>query len=154
MQEKEYLTVSEAVQLSGKPEVTIRRLIKRLSTDSQTQSFVTVIDSQNPKSIYQIKRDYLIKFYNIRGKTSDSQVTVSDNSNDSQVTVMQQFIDLLLNQMDSKDEQIKRKDDELERLHHLLENQQKMTMHSQVQLEKTQLTLEESKKKKKVLGLF
>lgn len=153
---KEFISVSEAVRLSFKPEVTIRRLIKRLSNDTQTQSIVTVTDPNNSKLLYQIDRNYLIKLYNL----DDNHTTVKEISNDNHMVVMQQFIDSLLNQLESKDEQLKRRDEDIARTHQLLENQQKMTLHSQLQIEKLQLSLttgekkEETKKRKKVLGIF
>ena len=70
---KEFISVSEAVRLSFKPEVTIRRLIKRLSNDIQTQSYVTVTDTNNSKPLYQIDRNYLIKLYNL----DDNHMTVN-----------------------------------------------------------------------------
>lgn len=157
---KQYVTVSEAVQLTGKPEVTIRRLIKRLSCDNQTQSFVTVTDSNKPKSIYSIDREFLLQFYNIRHKLDDCHVTVSDLSNDSHMTVTNDFIDTLLKQLDAKDEQLKNKDKDTERLHQLIENQQKISLHSQMLLDKNMIQLEakiEANKpieKKKILWIF
>jgi hypothetical protein len=155
-----FVTVTEAVQLTGKPEVTIRRLIKRLSLDSQTQSFVTVIDSNNPKSLYSIDRIFLLQFYKISHKLDDSHLTVSDLSSDSHLTVTQDFIDTLLKQLDTKDEQLKNKDKDTERLHQLIENQQKISLHSQMLLDKNMIQLEAKieankvKERKKFLGLF
>lgn len=157
---KEFVTVSQAVQLTSKPEVTIRRLIKRLSIDSQTQQFVTVTNSQNPKSIYSIDRDFLLQFYNIGQNNTDSHMTVSDQSSDSHMTVTQNFIDTLLKQLDIKDEQLKNKDEDTKQLHQLIENQQKISLHTQMLLDKNMIQLEakidadKPKEKKKILWIF
>lgn len=164
MQEKkEFLTVSEAVQLTGKSEKTIRFLIKELlevqsQTSSQSPEILIEVKGEKQRQFYKISLDYIQKrFFDSSRSLNETSISTS-----SIISVSREEVDLLHDWLDDKEKTIKllaleleEKNKQLEKYLHLLENQQKMTMYSQVQLEKNLLLLEENNKnRKKILGLF
>jgi Protein of unknown function, DUF536 len=129
---KEFLTIQEASIFAGKPEITIRRLIKRLShdyqNDNQGLSELVISDYQTGRLIYKINRQILIERFNLKAFQVDSQPNsqeVSDEyqqdnkkqEDDYQVSITADYIETLKIQLRNKDE-------EIQKLHKLLENQQ------------------------------
>ena len=180
---QEFVTIQEATVLVKKPEITIRRLIKKTKTDyqmtNQRLSGVIISDYQSGRLIYKINTKFLLNRFNLIEKTidnqSDSQVTisdyqmtskrqsgliVSDEQEISKTIIDEEQKEITADYINTLKIQLLNKDDEIKRLHQLMENQQRITMHTQLQIEKLQLSLttgekkEETKKRKKVLGIF
>jgi hypothetical protein len=170
-QDKEYLTIQEASFFAGKPEITIRRLVKRLlsdhhviDNDHQSDHQVIITDHQTGRKINKINKVFLVKRFNIKeiitDNQSDHQVIINDNQvidndhqSDHQVTITQDFLETIKKQLETKDEEIKK-------LHVLIENQQKISLHTQMLLDKNMIQLEakieanERKERKKILWIF
>lgn len=160
---QEYVSVAEAVKFTGKSEKTVRLLIKELlevqeKTSVPVPEIFTEVKGDNQRQFYKISLQYLKKRFEITSVSSET----SSASTSSTTSGSREEVDLLHNWLEDKQYTIENlrleivnKNNEIERLHQLLENQQKMTLHGQLQIEKTQLLLEEkNKSRKKVLGIF
>lgn len=158
----EYVSVTEAVKITGKSEKTIRLLIKELlevqqKTSSLLPELLTEVKGDNQRKFYKISLQYLQKrFTDTSGSSPETSVNTSSTTSRSweEVELLHSWLEDKTKTIDLLTKELEEKNSQLERFQQILENQQKLNMHSQVQLEKAQLTLEESKKKKKVLGLF
>jgi hypothetical protein len=158
----EYVSVTEAVKLSGKSEKTIRLLVKELlevqeKTSTPLPELLTEVKGDNQRQFYKISLQYLQKrFSDTSGsgvKTSGSTSSTTSGSRE-EVDLLHQWLEDKSKTIELLTKELQEKNSQLERFQQLLENQQKLNMHSQFQLEKVQLTLEEKSKKKKILGLF
>ena len=132
MTNSEWVTVREACEISKKPEVTIRRLVKRLVSDKSKTSQNLKIDKSRSVSKYLLRKDYIKSLYTIKEKTrTDKSKTSHDKSNDLSVT-SQNLIDILKTELTEKNKQI-------EKLQDTLKNQQVLNLEMTKYLEKSTL---------------
>ena len=117
-----FLTIRDARALTGKSEITIRRLIKDLlsSEDTQTKNNVKKeYQNDNPLSPhyrYRVSKDYLVNYFKLDiSKTSDDDVqdkandmlkTISNSANDKVLELLEKTTEVLSAQLKAKDKQI------------------------------------------------
>jgi hypothetical protein len=119
IEDMEMLSIAEASQLTGKSQITIRRLIKRLiSQDNQKSSQLINLDNTG----YRIEKSYLLEQVSSQGQDGyaetnhheyaksthvNSQTTMQNEQVSSQVIkAKDETIALLTEQLKKKDEQI------------------------------------------------
>jgi hypothetical protein len=156
-QDKEYITIQEAVELTKKAPNTIRSLV----TSSYHDGTKVVTKKKGKKFSYLISRKYLLEYFDIptyyqEDATKNNQFgtnIVTSSYQDSTKAVPDENVEFYK-------EIIRGQKEEIEKLHSLIENQQKISLHTQMLLDKNMIQLEakieeiKKKKRNKILWIF
>ena len=106
--EKTFLTPLEASEISGKSEITIKRLIRnlfdQLTTNNDTESLSLIIKEKAPKGFYwKIEEDFFREKFNIEKKTEKK-------------SPQDEIIKIFSDQLQEKDRQMREKDEQIKSL--------------------------------------
>jgi hypothetical protein len=104
----DYLTINEAVRLTGKSGTAIRRLVERLSKEGNSQ---VVQKEETPQGYkYRISRAYLQQHYHLTSEPDtplgEPEDIPPDTPSDSRIQLYEGTISLLKDQLQEKDRQI------------------------------------------------
>lgn len=117
----DYLTIPEASAFSGKPEITIRRLIKRLKNKGVKK------ETKGKRFIYKISKEILIDEYKLSETKADSnsqkkaETDGSGEKKNENLSAIEKTIAILQAQLEAKDRQ-------LEKMQELVRNQQVLSL--------------------------
>jgi predicted transcriptional regulator len=148
MNNSEWITIREACEISKKPEVTIRRLVKRLVNDNLKTGQNVKIDKSGGANKYLLKREYILVIYDLKENLNvTTQQTSQDKSDDishDKSDINHELINLLKQELIEKNKQI-------EKLQDTLKNQQVLNLEMTRYLDKMALPVVESVKKDDVV---
>lgn len=140
MSNSDWITIREAVEISKKPEITIRRLVKRLVADKSMTNQNVKSDKSGSSQKYLIRRQYIQKIYGLKDDSEvTSQVIGHDKSDDissDKSMTSHDLVDILKNELTEKNKQI-------EKLQDALKNQQVLNLEMTRYLDKIALPVAE-----------
>jgi hypothetical protein len=144
MQNSEWITIRKACEISNKPEITIRRLVKRLLKDKSKNSRNIKIDNSVSSSKYLLNKQFVLDLYSLNDDQSvNNQRVPEDKSDDVSVDkldINHELINLLKQELIEKNKQI-------EKLQDTLKNQQVLNLEMTRYLDKVALPVAETIKK-------
>lgn len=140
---KDWTTISDAKEIYGKSETTMRNLVRKLKA-SKSKS-IKIEKSENGRDIILIKRSYLDSQYDISTDREIDSVPDRETKND--------IVDFLKQQIEIKDIQIDQKDKQINQLSHLLHQEKenvKMLMLQSGSADKNEETYQDIKEEKPI----
>ncbi len=127
---KQFLTIQEAVIFTGKSEKTIRRLVKRLSNEQAKNEDGYPPIKLDKKGKYFISKEFLTsQFYSQKPTLEGEQI--QGETTQKLIQKLEVEIEFLKNQIKNQQEQMKIKDEQIRDLTETLKTEQEITINQQ-----------------------